>query len=333
MNEVHKQPEIEEKNHAAGNDFAEDSRRITGSRAYQRLACRSRVVQPVTAEFPFCVGSRLYHVDEVARIGKNIAKMLSLNETLCESIGYGHDIGHPPYSHIGDLALSELAGISLKHGMYGVFIAQKIEKLNLTPETLRGIMLHTDGFDVAREDFPDEYRLTAYADVIEWVLSDVDDAVACSYLYKEKVPAFATKLGDSRQERICTVVDSLVDESKRKGEIKFSEGPVAGNFWALKDFLVEEVYSKLAESRGYEPHKMLIRQAYKFFGENFPDVSPLLAVHDLTDAEANHFGKVISETKDPKEILRRISHFGVFGIMHQLKGMEYSEPDLKLERQ
>ncbi len=38
-------------------------------------------------------------------MSRTVARALSLNEDLVEAIGLGHDLGHPPFGHIGEEAL------------------------------------------------------------------------------------------------------------------------------------------------------------------------------------------------------------------------------------
>ncbi len=50
--------------------------------------------------------TRLTHTLEVSQIARDIARALALNEDLTEAIALGHDLGHTPFGHTGEDALS-----------------------------------------------------------------------------------------------------------------------------------------------------------------------------------------------------------------------------------
>ncbi len=51
--------------------------------------------------------TRLTHTLEACFISRTVARALALNEDLTEAIGLGHDLGHPPFGHIGEEVLDE----------------------------------------------------------------------------------------------------------------------------------------------------------------------------------------------------------------------------------
>ena len=58
------------------------------------------------------ISRRSQHVQLVARIARNIGRVLNLNQDLIEAIALAHDIGHTPLGHAGEAMLNE---ISLKY--------------------------------------------------------------------------------------------------------------------------------------------------------------------------------------------------------------------------
>ena len=93
--------------------FQVDRDRVTFTEAFRRLQSKTQVFQ--SGEYDF-YRTRLTHSIEVARIGRGICEYLrAANELLgpdflVEALGLAHDIGHPPFGHIGERKLNELMG-------------------------------------------------------------------------------------------------------------------------------------------------------------------------------------------------------------------------------
>ena len=87
------------------------------------------------------------HTLEVSRISGTIARALGLNEDLSEAIAMGHDLGHTPFGHAGETALSECLGKPFHHNEQSLRVVDVLERdgkgLNLTYEVRMGIVGHT----------------------------------------------------------------------------------------------------------------------------------------------------------------------------------------------
>ena len=110
-----------------------DRDRIIHTNSFRRLKHKSQVfVAPKGDHYT----TRLTHVIEVSQIGRTIARALNLNEDMVEAASLGHDLGHPPFGHIGESALNDLLQSGFHHSKHSVRIIEVLEKdgvgLNLT---------------------------------------------------------------------------------------------------------------------------------------------------------------------------------------------------------
>ena len=117
-------------------DYQCDRDKIIHSKAFRRLKHKTQVfVAPEGDHFR----TRLTHTLEVAQIARTVARALRLNEDLTEAMALGHDIGHTPFGHAGERALSEICPGGFKHNMQSLRVCELLENgsgLNLTAEVL-----------------------------------------------------------------------------------------------------------------------------------------------------------------------------------------------------
>src|SRR5437660_12775328 len=92
-----------ESRHPYRNDFQRDRDRIIHARAFRRLENKTQVF---TRRYSDHFRNRLTHTIEVAQISRTIAEVLDLNANLVEALALVHDIGHPPFGHSGEAALT-----------------------------------------------------------------------------------------------------------------------------------------------------------------------------------------------------------------------------------
>lgn len=307
--------------------FLDDYTRIITSKAYRRLAYKAQAI--VMPENPH-VSTRLVHTNEVTALSMRIAGMLGLNQSLCMAIAAGHDLGHTPFGHPGERALSEVTGKKFKHCVNGVVIAQKIERrgkgLNLAYETLEGILYHSriNGPLEIDKEKPDEYSVVMFADKISYLFSDLEDAVRYGHLSEDRVPTSALRLGDNTRARIRKVIGALIEESTQKEFVQFSEGEVFNEFNEFREFMYNEFYYNYDDSF----QKNVIVKAYEFFSKEFPDINPAVAVSLLTDAEASSLGDLVLRNR--RLCREQIKDFGVIEIIPYLrdKKIDYTSADL-----
>jgi dGTPase len=185
--------------HPYRNDFQRDRDRIIHSRAFRRLEGKTQV---------FSIGSddhtrnRLTHTIEVSQVARTIAVTLGLNEEYTETLALAHDLGHPPFGHVGEKELDRQMrafGSSFEHNLQALRIVDLLEEryprfngLNLTFEVREGIVKHSqeigpDSEPLLQEFLPGqrpalEAQLIDIADEIAYTSADLDDSFAASLI-------------------------------------------------------------------------------------------------------------------------------------------------------
>ena len=222
--------------------FQRDRDRIVHSKAFRRLKHKTQVfVAPEGDHYR----TRMTHTLEVTQVSRTVARALGLNEDLTEAIGLGHDLGHPPFGHIGEEALDRcLRDRFPEHGGFRHFeqslrVVEVLEPMNLTEPVREGILRHSSRIEPPASL---EGRIVRLVDRVAYINHDIDDAVRAGVLRPEDLPAepIAT-LGPTGSARIDTLVRDLVEGSREAGDIV--QGDVAGPAMdALRRFMFERVY-------------------------------------------------------------------------------------------
>ncbi|KAF5088610.1 Deoxyguanosinetriphosphate triphosphohydrolase-like protein [anaerobic digester metagenome] len=123
--------------------FFRDADRIVHSKAYSRYIDKTQVFYLVENDH---ITHRVLHVQLVSKIARTIGRALGLNEDLIEAIALGHDIGHVPYGHLGEMFLDELCtehGLGgFRHNVQSVRFLDVVEDCDLTLQVLDGILCH-----------------------------------------------------------------------------------------------------------------------------------------------------------------------------------------------
>jgi dGTPase len=159
-------------------------------KAFRRLKHKTQVfVAPQGDHYR----TRLTHTLEVTTISRTVARALRLNEDLVEAIGLGHDLGHPPFGHIGeevlDNCLKERFGVGFRHYEHSLRVVECLERdgagLNLTEQVRDGIAGHS-----SRAPRPQtlEGRIVRVMDRVAYINHDIDDAVRAGLLAEDELP-------------------------------------------------------------------------------------------------------------------------------------------------
>lgn len=200
--------------------FQRDRDRILHSKPFRRLKHKTQVfIAPLGDHYR----TRLTHTLEVTQIARTVARSLRLNEDLVEAIGLGHDLGHTPFGHAGEAALSHAQGHSFRHNEQSLRVVEVLEKngrgLNLTREVREGIYMHSKGRrDIAAKAWGIastlEGQIIKIADSVAYINHDIDDALRAGVLRTEDLPSdLLAALGTTHAQRINTMVCDLIDHN------------------------------------------------------------------------------------------------------------------------
>src|SRR5215211_1356703 len=226
------------------NDFQRDRDRIIHAKAFRRLMHKTQVfISPDGDHYR----TRLTHTLEMMQISRTIARSLGLNEDLTEAISLGHDLGHTPFGHTGEEALSRalsIHGRTFRHNEHSLRVVDHLESggngLNLTLEVRDGIRNHTGEVHPSTR----EGEIVRIADRIAYVNHDVDDALRAGIISRMDLPRHPiSMLGEQMSARIDTLVRDMIHNSREKGEVSLSD-EVYQSLMELRGWLFRNVYEK-----------------------------------------------------------------------------------------
>ncbi len=184
--------------------------------------------------------TRMTHTIQVNQVGRAMARALGLNEDLTEAICLGHDVGHSPFGHTGEDALSPVIGKTWLHSAHGVRTLTLIEPQNLTGEVLDGIRAHS--WRVDPPPSTPEGMLCRFADRIAYLTHDVADALRANVIEYHQIPTRAlTTLGATSREWIGSLATSVIEASSESGQVEMGAHhlEVMGE---LREFMFARVY-------------------------------------------------------------------------------------------
>lgn len=215
--------------HPYRNEYERDRDRIIHSRAFRRLEDKTQVFTRRSSDH---FRNRLTHTLEVAQISRTVALALGLNADLVEALALVHDVGHPPFGHVGEVALHHLMQNyrdTFDHNLHALRIVESFEQkyveftgLNLTFEVREGIIKHSRGYDPKLYPALVEYRLNDQppleaqlidlADEIAYNCSDLDDGYESKLLtvrlIRRGVPLFK-RIYDSVERKYPWAIEKL----------------------------------------------------------------------------------------------------------------------------
>jgi len=231
--------------------FVHDIDKILHCPYYNRYTDKTQVFSLIRNDD---ITRRSLHVQLVSRIARTIGGALNLNLDLIEAIALGHDIGHPPFAHAGEVFLDELyyrhAGRHFSHNIHSVRVLDKIYPFNISLQTLSGIAGHNGEIELEEywpepidsfQKFDDmiercyldrlyanriqpstlEGCVVRIADIIAYLGKDRQDAARVNVIDED---AFVNEdIGSLNAEIINNLVVNIIENSYGKTYIKMDQ--------------------------------------------------------------------------------------------------------------
>ncbi len=253
-------------------DFQRDRDRILHSKSFRRLVHKTQVfLFPQDEHYR----TRMTHTLEVTQIARIIARALMLNEDLTEAIALGHDLGHTPFGHAGEVVMQQCYSPEFTHYKQSLRVVEQLENngkgLNLTWEVRDGIVNHT-GDDLASTL---EGVIVKFADRIAYINHDIDDACRAGILKISDIPADILKvLGEGHGYRINTMVSAVIEGSADSDTIRMTE-EIGDATNRLRKFLFENVYfNPIAKAEEVKARDMLahLYEYYTRYPQRLPEM-------------------------------------------------------------
>jgi dGTPase len=240
--------------------FQRDRDRIIHSVSFRRLRHKTQVfVAPDGDHYRV----RLTHSIEVAQIGRTVARALGLNEDLTEALCLAHDLGHPPFGHAGEdaltAAMAEAGGFD--HNAHSIRLVTKLEApypgfdgLNLSWEALEGLAKHNGpilnptwalaeanaDFDLQLGSWPSlEAQVAAVADDIAYDNHDIDDGIRAGLLDLGEL--VEVPIVRRHWDAIAQRHPGLTDEKKLRALVRDEIGSMVGDLIAETQRRVADV--------------------------------------------------------------------------------------------
>jgi len=281
--------------------FFRDIDRIIYSLAFIRYQDKTQVFSYTKHDH---VSKRMIHVQFVSKIARTIGRALGLNEDLIEAASLGHDLGHVPFGHVGEIILNE---ISVKHdegffnhNIESARVLMNIENygrgLNISVQVLDAIICHNGEMAQGvykprvktKEEFLREYEETyknknklttlvpmtlegcvvRVSDLIAYLGRDIDDAIRMNIIKREEIPeAITNVLGKTTKEIVNTCVNDIVKNSYNQNYIKVSN-EVYMAIEELKKFNYLKIYNNSESAQTKEELENKFNCLFKVYLED-----------------------------------------------------------------
>jgi dGTPase len=278
--------------------FERDTHRILHSLPFRRLKHKTQVFFAPNNDH---ICTRIEHSLHVASIAVTVCKRLYINPTLAEAIALAHDLGHPPFGHLGEVAMRAICRSNslphFKHEAQSLRVIDEFQntfhdRLNLTFEVRDGVVCHWGEKDesdlvpayrkniknvdvtAARKQRPAtiEGCVVRICDTISYLGRDFEDACMAGLLKEDDLPdEIKNSLGQNNSEIIGSLVDDLVENSLNQKSLHFSK-KIYKAMILMKAFNRKKIYES-EELVSQQPRiSVILRQLFNHFSKDLENI-------------------------------------------------------------
>ncbi len=300
------QRQIPEEESTVRTAFQRDRDRIIHTKSFRRLKHKTQVFIAPTGDH---YRTRLTHTIEVSQVARTIGRALGLNEDLIEAIAMGHDLGHTPFGHAGETALSNFLP-GFRHNEQSLRVVDTLEKdgrgLNLTDSVRDGILRHSKPHRGLSDPYSEravtlEGEVIRLADAIAYINHDLDDAIRAGIVSAVDLPAAVTSvLGYRHSERIDRLVVDVVessDTSSIPGHITMSPDALAAAN-ALRGFLFDRVYMPLNDTDNMRRAQRVVEMLCEYYVTHFDELPPEYRQREVVDGDVRVVADYVASMTD-----------------------------------
>ena len=303
---IQREKPLYQRNNDIRSPYERDYTRILHCLAYRRLKHKTQVFFNIDNDH---ICTRMEHVQHVESVSCTIAKYLGLNVDLTKAIATGHDLGHAPFGHEGEVELSEIRkeyGLDkFWHERNGLRVVDKLEllendkrnyfNLDLTYAVRDGIISHCGEVDEngikprdiaidlntfctsgEHQPFTWEGCVVKISDKIAYLGRDIEDAVRLHFLTRQDLFELGRISKKYGQNAINTTVImhnfiiSICENSSLEDGIRLCED-YNNMLNEIKAYNYEKIYhnKKFDVYRNYV--KSVIRSIYQLLIESYDE--------------------------------------------------------------
>ena len=257
--------------------YQRDRDRIIHSKTFRRLKHKTQVfLSPYGDHYR----TRLTHTLEVSQIARTVARALRVNEDLTEAIALAHDIGHTPFGHAGERALTRALGRPFRHNEQSVRVVERLEKegkgLNLSKEVRDGILCHRSTYRAKTV----EGNILRISDKIGYINHDIDDGIRAGILTEDELPKNLTDiLGHGTRDRINNIIRDFINYSMTLDldndktivglSPEFEEA-----LYDLRKYMFENVYTNPAAKAEEAKAERIVEMLYEYYMDHEDELAP-----------------------------------------------------------